>query len=138
MASLDTLDPSHGQNFSAKVRSTLGSPVTSPTPDDATSFWLLATFSRSCLRLDEFSVSRILHSILGGSPEHFSVVEVEEHIFKFSVFDKSVGLAIYRLRSFDCPSFRVFFSLWNEKGMSLARELVLSDRGPHYEWVQAK
>ncbi|CAN6194842.1 unnamed protein product [Urochloa humidicola] len=138
MASLDALDPSHGQSFSAKVRSTLGSPLTSPSSDDASSFWLLASFSRSRLRLDDFSVSRILLSVLGGSSEHFSVVEVDEHIFKFTVFDKSVGLAIYRLRSFECPSFRVFFTLWNEKGISLARELVLSDRGPCFEWVQAK
>ncbi|CAO2144230.1 unnamed protein product [Urochloa humidicola] len=138
MANLDALDLSPGQSFSAKVRSSLGSPVTSPSPDHASTFWLIATFSRSRFRLDGLSVGIILHSVLGGSSQHFSAVEVEENIFKFTVFDKAVGLAVYGLRTFECTSFRVFFTLWNEKGLSLARDLALSDRGPRYEWIKAK
>jgi hypothetical protein len=51
------LDFSHGVRFSAKVRAALGTSVVSHTPDDASSFWLIASFSHSKLRLDSDSVS---------------------------------------------------------------------------------
>ncbi|CAN6177579.1 unnamed protein product [Urochloa humidicola] len=65
---LSTLDPAPDQAFLAKVRSSFGSPVTSPSPDDAYSFWLLASFSRSRFHLDAHSVGFILQSVLGAVP----------------------------------------------------------------------
>ncbi|CAN6251808.1 unnamed protein product [Urochloa humidicola] len=109
-----TLDDTHGRAFEAKVRAQLGSSIVSPLPEDASSFWLLAAFSRSRLRLNESSVGSILQSILGGSADLFAVVEVEESIFRFTVASKKVGLFVYKIQQFATPSFRIFFHLWNQ------------------------
>jgi hypothetical protein len=66
-----SLDPAHGLAFSSEVRPSLGRPVCSPTPDLGSSFWLIAAFSRSRLRLSSDSVGAILQSILGGSADLF-------------------------------------------------------------------
>lgn len=108
-----TLDPSHGLRTEAQVRHIFGSSVTSSSPDSASSFWLLAAFSRSRLKLFDRSVADILQSILGGSSDSFAVVEVEEGIFKFSVISKHVGLFVYNLKFFECAIFKIFFHLWN-------------------------
>lgn len=118
---VSSIDLSHGKAFAAKVRSLLGISVVPRVLDDHASFWLLAAFSRSKLCLDVTNVGHILHSILGGDSSSFAVVEVEDGIFKFFVISKSVGLLIYKLRSFENEMFRVFFHLWNGKGVGLAR-----------------
>lgn len=120
--------PSHGRGISGLVpwSSSRGpgtwSPwlallVTSSSPGHENSFWLLTAFSRSHLKLVEPNVSGILQAILGGHADSFEVVEVEENIFKFSVSSKAVGLFIYNLEFFACSAFKVFFHLWNEKGV---------------------
>ncbi|CAN6235397.1 unnamed protein product [Urochloa humidicola] len=127
---LNSLDPSPGLTFLAKVRNSLGTSVTSSSPDAAASFWLLVSFSRSRFRLDASSVGLILQSVLGGQANLFSVVEVEELLFKFTVLNKNVGLSVYALGSYACPSFRLFFNLWNVKGFTLAKQAILLDKGP--------
>ncbi|CAN6305510.1 unnamed protein product [Urochloa humidicola] len=131
------LDDTHGRSFEAKVRAQFGTPVVTLTLDDHCSFSLLAAFSRSKLRLDESSVGSILQSILGGSANLFVVAEVEESIFKFTVFSK-VGFFIYRIQEVATPSLRVFFHLWNLRGISKARRSVLTDRGPLYDWEEVR
>jgi hypothetical protein len=133
-----SLDPTHGLAFSSEVRSSLGRPVCSPTPDLGSSFWLIAAFSRSRLRLSLHSVGFILQSILGGSADLFSVVELEQQLFKFTVLDRQVGLRVYALKSFACDSFKVFFHLWNQNGLASARVSSTKDSGPRFEWVPAK
>jgi hypothetical protein len=133
-----SLDPTHGFAFSSEVRSSLGRPVFSPTPDLGSSFWLIAAFSRSRLRLSSDSVGFILQSILGGSADLFSVVELEQQLFKFTVLDRQVGLRVYALKSFACATFKVFFHIWNENGLARARISSTMDSGPRFEWVPAK
>jgi hypothetical protein len=116
-----SLDPSHGLKFSSEVRSSLGRSVCSPNPDLGSSFWLIAAFSRSRLRLSSESVGLILQSVLGGSADLYSVVELEQQLFKFTVLDRQVGLRVYGLKSFDCATFKVFFHLWNENSLARAR-----------------
>lgn len=120
------------------MRSSLHLPVVSSSPDDASSFWLLAAFSRSRIHISDSSVANILHSILGGVPSLFAVIEIEDHIFKFIVASKSVGLLIYHLRSFECDLFKIFFHLWNDKGINFARGSTLTDRGPSYQRQEVK
>ena len=60
------LDFTSGIAFSNKVLQHLGSPVISPFPDDAHSFWLIASFARCKIKIDETNVGLILQSILGG------------------------------------------------------------------------
>jgi hypothetical protein len=83
-------------------------------------------------------VSKILHSTLGGSPSSFSVLELEDRLFKFAVFDRRVGLHIYAMKFFACDSFKVFFHLWNQSGMASARISRTLDQGPRYEWQPVK
>jgi hypothetical protein len=66
------------------------------------------------------------------------MVEVEDRIFWFSVSNCKVGLLVYSLKSFSCESFKLFFHLWNETGITLARASVLLDQGPHFEWTPVK
>jgi hypothetical protein len=132
-----SLDQSHGIQFS-KVQSLFNAPVVSSVADDARSFWLVASFSRSRIRLNEDSVSKILHSTLGGIPLSFSVLELEDRLFKFAVFDRRVGLHIYAMKFFACDSFKVFFHLWNHSGLASARISRTLDQGPRYEWQPVK
>jgi hypothetical protein len=129
-----SLDQSHGIQFSSKVRSLFNAPVAG----SARGFWLVASFSRSRFRLNEDSVSKILHSTLGGSPSSFSVLELEDRLFKFAVFDRRVGLHIYAMKFFACDSFKVFFHLWNQLGLASARISKTLDQGPRYEWQPVK
>jgi hypothetical protein len=92
-------------------------------------------FSRSKFRLNTSSVGRVLQSVLGGSADLFSVVELEQQLFQFSVLNHSVGLHVYALKSFACESFKPFFHLWNPNGLVLARISSRSDSGPRYDWT---
>nr|TKW12232.1 hypothetical protein SEVIR_5G023600v2 [Setaria viridis] len=65
----------------------------------------------------------ILESVLGGVAGLFSVVEVEDRIFKFTVLDRHVGLLVYGLKSHACASFKLFFHLCNESGLSRANAI---------------
>lgn len=132
------LDPSHGHRIASQVRSLFGLSVTSPSPDDADSFWLFAAFSRSRVKLCDQSVGSILQSILGGCSVSFAVVQLEDGIFKFSLRSTPVGLFIYKLGSFACKHFKAFFHLWNDKGLTFARKSVMADRSPQYEWQEVK
>lgn len=133
-----SLDPSHGTSFSNEVCSIFGLLVCSQTPDDASRFWLVVAFSRSRFRLTEESVGLILQSVLGGSAKLFSVVGIEDQIFKLTVLNRRVGLHVYALKSHSCEFFRLFFHLWNENGLSKARIAARIDSGPSFDWVHPK
>ncbi|CAN6220778.1 unnamed protein product [Urochloa humidicola] len=132
------LDSSHGARFAAKVRSLLGVPIVADSPGSGGSFWLLAAFSRSRLHLSEDSVGHLLQVILGGDAKLFVVVQVDDSIFKFSVSNKAVGLAVYNMRFFSCSQLKVFFHLWNPKGLSAAALSAISDQGPQFLWQEVK
>lgn len=129
------MDFSTGRAFSASVWSKFGVSVTSAHPDDASSFWLLASFSRSKIKLNVSNVSFILQSVFGGSAEAFAVVELEDWIFKFSVSSKEVGLWIYKTL-LDPSNFNFVVNLWNPNGIELARKFIASSQGRFFEWVQ--
>jgi hypothetical protein len=79
-----------------------------------------------------------MQSILCGSADLFSVVELEQQLFKFTVLDRQVGPRVYALKSFACSTFKVFFHLWNENGLARARISSTMDSGLRFEWVPAK
>lgn len=108
----------HGIRFVAKVRQLFFSPVASSSPDDVSSLWLIASFSRSKFRLDKDSVSLILSSLLGGDSNLLSIVEIDQWVFKFCVAFSKVGFTIYALKSFAFVDFKIHFNLWNEIGLS--------------------
>ena len=67
------------------------STVASSSPDGASSFWLIASFSQSKFRLDSESVSMILALVLGGESDLLSVVEIDHWVFKFCVASSKLG-----------------------------------------------
>ncbi|CAO2141198.1 unnamed protein product [Urochloa humidicola] len=56
-------------------------------------------------------------------------------MFRFSVFSKNVGLMIYKLKSFACRSFAIFFSLWGNGGPNWQKEYRLWLLEQEAEWT---
>ncbi|KAG2571336.1 hypothetical protein PVAP13_7KG009600 [Panicum virgatum] len=133
------LDFRHGSAFAKKVHHLLHSSVVPSTPDDAASFWMIiASFSRSKFRLDLVSVELILESVLGGLASLFSVVEIDQWVFKFCVASSKVGFMIYALKSFACTDFKIHFHLWNEFGLSQAKATVRVDHTSDFQWIEVQ
>jgi hypothetical protein len=124
-----------GKDFSAKVRSLIGSQVP-PSGDPAgLVFHLLVSFSRNRFRLTEDSVDTCLKSVLGGnSSDDFEVFHLEEQIFRFAVSSKQVGLMVIKLNSVACDWFKLGFFLLNDGGFKKALAFAKSDSGPSYPW----
>ena len=108
----------------------------SPFPDDEHSFWLIVSVARSKLKIDEKNVALILQSILGGVASEFAVVEIQDWMFKFTVFSRDVGLLVYKLGVTSNPTFKLAFNLWNERGMHLANSFITEATCTHHPWVQ--
>lgn len=109
-----------GPRFAAFVLSKFGRSVSLVSPENG-AFSMLAAFGRCRFCLEESSVAQSLSAILGGPAESFNVCLVEERIFLFSVSCKEVGFEIYKLRTFKCADFELFFHLFNDSGLSFAR-----------------
>lgn len=123
-----------GLQFSKKVRSLLGASI-SASPSSGSSFCLLATFTRSKLKLTVEHVGFLLQSALGGSSDLFQVSELEDWIFKFCVSSKEVELLVYQLGIFQCDIFKVVFHLYNDRGIQFARSVLSSAQGISSEWT---
>jgi len=95
---LKRLDFDRGLEFQDEIRRRLRAPVHFPFPSPDGSFLLLVTFRRFLFRLTEESVALALQSCLGGRASDFHVVFLSNNHFRFSVFSKDVGFAIYKLR----------------------------------------
>lgn len=106
------LDFSPGLSLQLSIRNRLGSSVSFSKDGRHREFFLVASFSRSRLRLSEEVAGIYLQSCLGGNALDFKVYQLYSWGFKFSVASKDVGFHIYNLKSFACKSFEVFFSLW--------------------------
>ena len=132
------LDFSPGIAFSSEVLSLLGCPVISPFPDEEHSFWLIASFARSKLKIDEHNVGLILQSILGGVASEFAVVEIQDWMFKFTFFSRDVGLLVYKLGIVSNSIFKLSFNLWNERGMNLANSFISTSLGTHHPWIPVR
>lgn len=58
----------------------------------------------------------LLQATIGGVAEDFDVVPLSDRVFRFSVSSRWVGFHIFKLRSFECNLFKVFFHLWGNGG----------------------
>ena len=72
---------------------------------------MLAIFRRYTSRLSEQSVGHALHSVLGGAPDGFHVLQESPRHFCFAVASKDVGLFIASKRRIVAESFDVYFHL---------------------------
>jgi hypothetical protein len=75
--------------------------------------------------------------MLDGNAQDFRVVQLDDRVFRFSVFSKLVGFLISHLRSFECLEFKVFFHLWHGGGPNYRKELQNWKAEQATEWVQA-
>lgn len=93
------------------------------------------SFGRCKFRLSERFVSFALQSILGGHAASFCVVQLAGHVFRFSLPSQDVGFHIYKLRSFECLEFKIFFHLWHNGGPSYQSEYRNWKAEQAKEWV---
>jgi hypothetical protein len=61
-------------------------------------------------------VGFLFQSALGSSASDFHVIQILDHVFRFSVSYREVGFLINHLQFYKCDSFTVFFHLWNNGG----------------------
>nr|TKW32650.1 hypothetical protein SEVIR_2G181600v2 [Setaria viridis] len=57
----------------------------------------------------------------------FNVVHLAHSTFRFYVHSKAIGLLVYKMRSFKCVSFAIFFALWRAGGPNWDKE--------HASWI---
>ncbi|CAO2189292.1 unnamed protein product [Urochloa humidicola] len=122
MTGLSDLDFDPGLVFQQQVRNRFASPVSfSPSPSSS-EFWLVCSFGRSSIRLNEDSMGLILQSVFGGIDVDYKVMHLAGLMFRFSVISKNVGLMIYRLNKYLCKHFAIFFALWSNGGPNWQHE----------------
>jgi hypothetical protein len=133
MEGLSDLPFNHGVNFAELVAQRFGRSV-SPVSSHHSPFHLVASFGRSAVRLNVDSVSMMLQACLGGNAKDYNVFHLSGWMFKFSVSCKDVGFMIYKLKSFSCKPFRIFFHLYGEGGPNWRRDYELWHEEQEAEW----
>jgi 1-aminocyclopropane-1-carboxylate deaminase/D-cysteine desulfhydrase-like pyridoxal-dependent ACC family enzyme len=79
-------------------------------------FFLIILVGNCKYKLLEFSIGMILLVSIGGVAADFKPQQISNHIFKFVVASKRVGLHIYNLRSFSCEQYKINFNLQRNGG----------------------
>lgn len=135
MGGLSDLCFDHGVRFAALVshRFALSVSPTSPLPQSA--FRLVANFGRSAIRINVDSVGLMLQVCLGGIAKDFSVSHLLGWMFSFYVSCKDIGFMIYKLHSFSCKSYALFFHLWSGGGPNWHKEFALWCDEQDAEWT---
>jgi hypothetical protein len=57
-------------------------------------------------------------------------------VFKFVVASRNVGFHIYKLRSFSCEHYQIFFNLWNDGGAHWQSESERYFREEDSQWTK--
>lgn len=97
--------------FASLVAVRFGCLMSPPIAFSPSAFYLVVSFDRSAVCLNEDSVGLILQACLGGVGKDFNVIHLLGWMFSFSLSCKNVGFMIYKLKSFSCKSFATFFHL---------------------------
>ena len=111
-----------GISIQSEVWNRLSKPISRPVVDSL-SFALVVFFGRCSFKLSPDFVGCILQATIGGSHEHFRVLELSDRCFKFFVSERSVGFFIHNLRCFSCDQYVLFFHLWGNGGPNWRSEL---------------
>ena len=106
----------------AEVLRRFGSPINFVSSSVSQEFFLVPSVGRCKFCLTSSSVGTILQSMLGGHSHAFQVVQLDDRVFRFSVFSKLVGFHIFNLLSFECSEFKIFH-LWHGGGPNYKAEL---------------
>lgn len=120
---LSDLDFGPGLDLQRLVLARFNAPVSFSQSFLSNGFLLVASFALSAIKLDAHSVGLILQSCLGGIAFDFCVQHLSGWMYQFMVSSKDVGFLIYRLKSFSCIEFEVFFSLWGAGGPNWRKKI---------------
>lgn len=134
MAALSGLNFQPGLDFQDIVYDQFGPFAHVSSPSVIGEFFLVASFSRSAIRLDNDSVATILQSVMGGASRDFRVVQQTSWIYYFSVSSKNIGFMIRRMDNFICKDFALFFSMWRDGGPDYIKEKRKWDLEQELEW----
>jgi hypothetical protein len=124
MAGLSDLCFDPGIKFVGLVSDRFGCSV-SLSDSSSRPFQLVVSFGRSAICLNHESVSLILQACLRGFAKDFRVHLLSGWMFGFSVSCKNVGFMIYKLKSFSCNAFAIFFHLWSGGGPNWRKDFEL-------------
>jgi hypothetical protein len=102
-----------GAGVQAVIRNHFGEPVNFYPIHGLREFTLLVSFGRCKYHLTEQSVGLLLQATIGGVAVDFRPQQISDRVFKFVVASKNVGFYIYKLRSYSCDQYKLFFNLWN-------------------------
>lgn len=132
---LSGLDRRPGRVVEAEVYRRYNALVSFDPLSSSSEFFLVLSVGRCKFRLLEHSVSLILQSVIGGQAPAFRVLCLADRVFRFSVHSQEVGFHIYRLRSFECANFKIYFHLWHGGGPNFCYEYKLWMEEQSSEWV---
>jgi hypothetical protein len=97
-------------------------------------FFLLVSVGRCKYRVSEHSVCFLLQATLGGCTVDFKPLQIAARVFRFFVASKNVGFHIYKLRSFSCDQYQIFFNLWGNGGAHWTSELEKFYKKEQDQW----
>lgn len=119
---LPGLDSRPGKVIAAEIWRHFSSPVSFDPLSSPLEFFLVLSFGRCKYRLSKLSVAYILQAVIGGDAPSFRVLQLGDRVFRFSVHSRQVGFHVYKLRSYECSAFKIFFNLWHRGGPSFRSE----------------
>jgi hypothetical protein len=127
-----------GRALSEKIKNLLSVQVAYGDKGPSSSFFLLVSFSRFRFRLTFEAVQACLASILGGTSCNYSILQLDEQVFRFHVSCKRVGFLVLQLVSFACDSFKLAFHLCIDAGFKAALAFSKSDSGPSFSLTEVR
>jgi hypothetical protein len=103
-------------------------------------FSLVVSVGKCKFRLNEHYVGLILQATLGGTAADFRPEQLSDGVFHFVVASKDVGFHIYKLRSFVCEQYHIFFNLWGNGGSNWVQEFhnFLAEEEDQWTFVHHK
>jgi hypothetical protein len=118
-----------GIGVEAAIRSRYGEPVNYFPIQGLKEFTLLVSVGRCKFKLSEQCIGFLLQANLGGVAVDFRPQQIYDRVFKFVVASRNVGFHIYKLRSYLCEQYKIFFHLsgnggahWNLESKKYAEE----------------
>ena len=91
-------------------------------------FFLVASFGRCKFHLCSLSMGLLHQATIGGIAQDFCVLQLAPRVFRFSVSSKNMGFYIFKLASFECSNYKIFFHLWGNGGPRWDLELAAFNR----------
>jgi hypothetical protein len=128
-----SLDFSNGQAFKSQVRKQFGTTV--HPLGKANHFLMVVSFGRAKFKLTEVTVGLALESCLGGLSMDFSVLQLYDRVFRFSVASRHVGFMVYSIRKFSTEQFKCYFHLWGFGGPNWRKEFASWQQECNEEWT---